>query len=66
MEVRSTKVGEETDYDEDHFKLLQVRLNKREVEALWVKFEEKWTRKRKENGIQHWPSWFLHISCPVH
>lgn len=37
---RSTKVGEETGYDEDHFKLLQVRLNKREVEALWVKFAE--------------------------
>lgn len=37
---RSTKVGEETGYDGDHFKLVQVRLNKREVEALWVKFAE--------------------------
>lgn len=34
---RSMKIRQDAGPSEDHFKLLQVRINKLETEALWVK-----------------------------
>lgn len=63
---RPTKVRQETGHGEDRAKLLQVGLNELGVEVSWVKFAEGCTGKRKGDGNQLHPSWFLRISCSVH